>query len=336
MVSGGAVTEGAEVVTLGECLVALVASEPGPMAEAARFRRYVAGAEANVAVGLARLGHRAAYIGRVGGDGFGTAILRRLRGEGVDVSALVVDESGPTGLMFRERRLLGPAEVIYHRAGSAGSRVSAADVDAAADRGLFDGARWLHLSGITPALSKSARAAVERALEVGRSKRLTISLDINLRRKLWSDADAAPVLRDLCSRVDVVLGGADEAAVVVGREVAEHDPAALVRALLELGPSVAVVKLGVAGALALSGSEDEPSIRPALAVPTVVDPVGAGDAFTAGWISAQLEGASLGEALENANACGASAVAVEGDMSGLPTRTELDRLRAEGGADTLR
>jgi 2-dehydro-3-deoxygluconokinase len=149
-----------EVVTLGECLVALVAGAAGPLAETTVFERHVAGAEANAAVGLARLGHSVAYIGRVGGDGFGTAIVRKLRGEGVDVEHLVVDDTAPTGLMIRERRAFGAAHVLYYRSGSAGSRLGPADVDSAA--ALFEGASWLHVTGITPALSPTARAAVER------------------------------------------------------------------------------------------------------------------------------------------------------------------------------
>ena len=97
-----------EVVTLGECLIAFVATTPGPLAEATTFERFVAGAEANVAVGLARLGHSVAFIGRVGADGFGDAVVKRLRGEGVDITHLAIDPDAATGLMFRERRVIGP------------------------------------------------------------------------------------------------------------------------------------------------------------------------------------------------------------------------------------
>ena len=131
----------AEVLTLGECLVALVASETGPLAETSVFESHVAGAEANVAVGLTRLGHRVAYIGRVGADGFGTAILRRLRGEGVVVDHLTVDADAPTGILVRERRSIGAAEVLYYRRGSAGSGASPADVDSAAAAGRCEKAR---------------------------------------------------------------------------------------------------------------------------------------------------------------------------------------------------
>src|SRR3954451_25330633 len=124
-----------EVVTLGECLVAFVASTPGPMAEATTFDRFVAGAEANVAVGLARLGHSVSFIGRVGADCFGDATRSGFAGEGVRAVHLLTDEAAATGLMFRERRVVGPAQVVYARRDSAGSRVKAGDVDrAAADR----------------------------------------------------------------------------------------------------------------------------------------------------------------------------------------------------------
>ncbi len=205
-----------EVVTLGECLISLIAARPGSLAEAAVFERQIAGAEANVAVGLARLGHTAIYIGRVGGDGFGTAIVRRLRGEGVDVSQLEVDPEATTGLMVRERRVLGAAEVVYARTGSAGSRVSPDDVRRAQTHGVFGEGRWLHLTGITPALSDTAMAAVECAIDVAKESKMTVSFDVNLRRRLWSDDVAGPVLRPLAARSDVVLGSPDELAVVTG------------------------------------------------------------------------------------------------------------------------
>jgi 2-dehydro-3-deoxygluconokinase len=234
--------------------------------------------------------------------------------------------------MFRERRVLGAMDVVYHRSGSAGSRLTPEDVDRAVDDGVFAGARWLHLTGITPALSGSARAATTRALEAGRGAGATISLDINLRRRLWSDQEAAPVIRDLASRVDVVLGSTDELALV-----AEIDPGTapdqLVAAVAARGPRTVVARLGRDGALA---REDEQSVTgPGIALAQVIDPVGAGDAFCAGFIAGRLDGVDLATALQIGNACGALAVAASGDQSGLPDRDELARLLA-GGPDTLR
>ena len=332
MMAGMGARRATEVVTLGECLAAFVATDPGPLAESRGFIRHVAGAEANVAVGLARLGHAVAYLGRVGGDGFGTAIVRALRGEAVDVDHLAIDDTARTAVMFRERRALGAMDVVYHRAGSAGSRVTAQDVDRAVDDGVFDGARWLHLTGITPSLSQTAREATTRALESGREAGLTISLDINLRRRLWSDQEAAPVIRDLASRVDVLLGSADELAVVADLDP-DTSPERLAGAVAAIGPGTVVAKLGRDGALGLEGELSV--VEPGIVVDQVVDPVGAGDAFCAGFIAGRLDGVDLPTALRMGNACGALAVAASGDQSGLPDRDELARLLA-GGPDALR
>jgi 2-dehydro-3-deoxygluconokinase len=330
---------GVEVVTLGECLVSLIAATRGPLAESETFLRTVAGAEANVAVGLARLGHPVAYVGRVGADAFGNVIRLRLRGEGVDIDHLLVDPTGPTGLMVRELRDLGPMEVIYHRAGSAGSRLRPADIDDA--RPAIEGARWLHVTGITPALSPGAAAAVVRARGMAREAGVTVSLDLNIRRRLWTEAEAAVALRGLTEGTDVVLGGLDEVALVGGLAATlEHgarcDPEAAAATLLGAGARAVVVKLGADGALVTDA--DGRTIRiPALDVPRVVDPVGAGDAFTAGYIAYTLEGASPEQALRAANACGALAVSTVGDLVGLPDRNILEALLAgPGGPDTLR
>lgn len=323
-----------EVVTIGECLVALVAVDTTPLPDVRALHPHVAGAEANVAVGLTRLGHRVAFIGRVGADGFGTRILRALRGEGVDVAGLTVDPHAPTGLMVRERRGVGPSEVSYHRTGSAGARLGPEDVAAAVARGVFAAAHWLHLTGITPALSDTCRAAVEAAIAASRAEGLTVSFDVNLRRRLWSDGESASVLRGLASRVDVVIAGEAEAALVTGLSDSAG-PESLARALVDLGPTTAVIKLGAGGCLAVARG-GQPVRAVGLPVATVVDPVGSGDAFSAGFIAACLDGADMPAALTWANACGAASVAVEGDMTGLPTRLELGRLLSGDGSDTLR
>jgi len=329
-----------EVVTLGECLIAFVATTPGPLSEAAVFERFVAGAEANVAVGLARLGHTVTFVGRVGADGFGDAIRRRLLGEGVACADLTTDADGTTALMFRERRVLGPAHVVYARRDSAGSRLSVADVERADAGGAFDGIRWLHLTGITPALSADARAATARAIDLARAAGATVSLDLNLRRRLWPDEAAAPVLRALAARSDVLFGSPDELAVVTGLR-ADEDPATLARAAVDLGPALTVVKLGADGALALDREVPElPVTRSGISLPVVVDPVGAGDAFCAGFIAARLDGTDLAAALEVANACGASAAAAPGDQTGLPDRPGLAAILRSvsdaGRTDTIR
>ncbi len=335
---------GPEVVTLGEAMVALVATEPGPLAENGTFLRHVAGAEANVAVGLVRLGHATAFIGRVGPDAFGTAIGRRLRGEGVDCSGLVVDSGAQTGILIRERRLVGSSEVLYYRRDSAGSRISGTEVQQAADRGLLHGARWVHLTGITPALSVSAADAVETAMNLARDAGLTISFDVNLRRKLWSEDEARRALAPLAAQSNVVLGSLDELALLGEVELPARaiDHAAAISAadaILGLGPSVAVVKLGSGGALERRRDADghittAQHVGYPLSQP--LDPVGAGDAFVAGYIAATLEGLPAERALALGNACGAAVAASVGDLHGLPTRDEAERIMATGGPGALR
>jgi 2-dehydro-3-deoxygluconokinase len=312
-----------DVLTLGEPLVAFVAVESGSLADAAAFRRHVAGAETNLAVGLARLGVRAGIVARVGDDGLGTAILRRLRAEGVDVEGVSVDAGAPTGVLIRERRAFGPSEVLYRRAGSAGSRLAPDDLGAS---GGLRGARWLHVTGITSALSPTARAAVDGAIAAARKAGATVSFDVNLRRRLWSEAEAAPVLTALARRADVVLGDPDELALASGGQ----DPVA---SLLEAGVSMVITKAGASG-VRVRTREGEDFALPALAV-RVVDPVGAGDAFCAGFIAARLDGLDLATALRWGLACGAAVVSVDGDLDGLPTRPELARL-LDAGAETIR
>src|SRR5919201_131516 len=170
-----------EVVTLGETMVLLLAEQPGPMREATTFRRHIAGAESNVAVGLSRLGHVSGWVSRVGDDEFGRAVVFRIRGEGVDTSRVMTDPEAPTGLVIRERREVGPVEQVYYRRGSAASRLSPDDVDAA----YIAQASFLHLTGITPALSATCREAVFAAAEIAAEAGVRVVLDPNYRSKLW-------------------------------------------------------------------------------------------------------------------------------------------------------
>src|SRR5436309_1581808 len=120
-----------DVVTVGETMVLLLAEQPGPMREATTFRRHIAGAESNVAIGLSRLGHSVGWMSRLGHDEFGKAVLLRVRGEGIDTSRVVTDPQASTGVVIRERREAGPIEQVYYRHGSAANRLAPSDLDAA-------------------------------------------------------------------------------------------------------------------------------------------------------------------------------------------------------------
>jgi len=302
-----------DVVSLGETMVLLLAEQSGPMREAFTFSRHIAGAESNLAIGLSRLEHAAGWISRVGDDEFGRAIVFRVRGEGVDTSHVVHDPLAPTGIVVRERREAGPIEQVYYRRGSAASRMRAADLDAA----YVGDARFLHLTGITPALSASCRETVFAAAEIARAAGVAVVLDPNYRSKLWDPSEARSVMRDLATRCDLVLPGLDEAELLSG----ESEPEAAARALAKLGPSTVVVKLGAQGALALTG--DEVVRAPGTPLERVVDPVGAGDAFAAGFLSGLLRGFDTTAALRLANRCGALAMLSPGDMEALPRWEEV-------------
>ncbi|MFI1992129.1 sugar kinase [Actinoplanes sp. NPDC020271] len=303
-------SSGGGLLTLGEAMGIFVADGIGPIEHARGFTLAVGGAETNVAIGVARLGGPAAWLGRLGPDSAGSLITGRLRASGVRV--LAVPDDAPTGLMIRYRRSAQFIHADYHRAGSAGSRLTPADLPLTE----VQSAGVLHVTGITPALGDTARATVFAAIEAARAAGVPVSLDVNYRAKLWSRLDAAPVLRDLASRSDIVFAGPDEAAIFVDGE----DP---LEGLAELGPAEVILKDGARGCVALIDGTHY--TVPALPV-TAIDPVGAGDAFVAGYLADRLTAAPPSRRLQTAIAAGAFAVTVPGDCEGAPTRTELAAL----------
>jgi len=315
-----------DVVTVGETLAVVVADAPGPLRHARSLHLSVAGAESNAAIGLARLGHRVSWVGRVGDDELGRLVLDRLRAEQVDVRRVRVDPDAPTALMVKERRLPGVGGVTYYRAGSAGSRLDPSDV-----AGVVAGARVLHLSGITPALGRSAAEAVREVLAAARSAGALVSFDVNHRAALWPASAAGPVLSELATASDVVLAGEDELPLVAPAAVGgpgTDGTRARAEALLEAGVGQVVVTRGGSGAVAYTAQEV--LAVPAVPVPTR-DAVGAGDAFAAGYLSALLDGLPLAARLARGCVTGAFAVASEGDWEGAPRRAELGLLEHPEG-----
>jgi 2-dehydro-3-deoxygluconokinase len=302
---------GPEVVCVGEAMALFLAVPGVPLAQATTASIDVAGAESNVAVALARLGHRTALWGRVGTDALGNAVLRRLRGEGVDVGAVVRDADGPTGVLVRDCHADRPVQVAYYRAGSAGSRLQPVDLDVSA---LIEGT-VLHVTGITAMLSDSAHAAAVSALEQARSRGATVSFDPNIRTTLapltvWRDR-VAPLL----TAADLLFISAEE---LVALEITEQR-------LLDAGVGCVVTRAGSAGAAAHTA---EGVLRCPAHPVTPVDPVGAGDAFTAGFLSGWLRRRALQDCLQEAAVVAALCVAAPGDLTGLPDAATRDAVRA--------
>ncbi|WP_420834222.1 sugar kinase [Streptomyces yunnanensis] len=313
---------GPDVLTFGETMVALRGD--GPLKLGGTLRVSVAGAESNVAIGLARLGHRVHWTGAVGADEAGELVLRTLRAEGVEVSGATRDATAPTGLLLFEPRLPEVTRVHYYRTGSAGSRPAPAAVER-----VFATAppRVLHLTGITPALGPAARATARHALRLARRHSTLVCLDVNFRARLWTADEAAEVLRGWLPWVDVLIASGDELPLCLPGPAGE--PGEDAARLLALGVREVVLTHGADGATAFTGA-DGPHHQPAVPV-RAVDPVGAGDAFVAGYLSALLDGADLAGRLARAATTGAFAAASRGDWEGAPTRAELSLLGAPPG-----
>ncbi|MGA4842262.1 sugar kinase [Streptomyces sp. G45] len=324
--AGGPVTD---VLTFGETMAALRGS--GPLRLGGTMELSVAGAESNVAIGLARLGHRVRWAGAVGDDEAGELVLRTLRAEGVDVALASRDAGAPTGLLLFEPRLPDVTRVHYYRTGSAGSRLTADAVERAFTAG--GPPRVLHLTGITAALGEAPRAACERALRLAREHGTWVCLDVNHRSRLWSRDEAAAVLRSWAPYADVLIASDDELPLCLGpSDGPVADLPSQAKELLGRGVSEVVVKLGARGATAYTAQgELHFPARPVRAV----DPVGAGDAFVAGYLSALLDGVDAAGRLDRAVTCGAFAVAGRGDWEGAPTRAELGLL-GEGDGTVVR
>lgn len=307
-----------DVVTFGEAMGLFIANDEGLLERVSTFSRATAGAELNVATGLARLGHRVGYITRFGDDSIGRALLAAIAHEGIDSSHIVIDRSYPTGFMFKSRVTDGSDPAVeYFRRGSAASHLSVADF--AID--YCRGARMLHLTGISPALSQSVRELAFHAADTMRSFGRFVSFDPNLRPRLWaSEAQMVECLNQLASKADLVLPGVAEGRILTGYDKPED----IVRFYLDLGARAVVVKLGPEGACfgTASGTHRVAGTR----VERVVDTVGAGDGFAVGVLSALLDGRDLAAAVSVGNAIGARVVQFPGDCDGLPTRAQLEAM----------
>ncbi|OYQ41467.1 2-dehydro-3-deoxygluconokinase [Rhodoferax sp. TH121] len=307
---------------MGETMALLVAQEPGPLAEVHSFSKRIAGADTNVAIGLARLGFKVGWVSRLGSDSFGSYVRKTVEAEGVDTSQVETDPQRSTGFMLKSRSVDGSDPSIeYYRRGSAASQLSVAHLNT--DYALR--ARHVHTTGITPALSPAARELVAHAMQTLRTAGRSVSFDPNLRPSLWPDtATMRNTLNDLARHADWVLPGIEEGKLLTGQST----PADIAAWYLDRGAKAVVIKQGAKGAYFHTASGEQGQV-PGVPVPVVVDTVGAGDAFAVGIISAQLEGLGWPQALRRANWIASRALQVVGDMEGLPTRAELSAQNLE-------
>ncbi|MEW6637642.1 MAG: sugar kinase [Actinomycetota bacterium] len=300
-----------EVLTAGETMVLGVPSRPGRLRHASSLELRIGGAESNVAIALSRLGVRACWISLLGDDEPGQLVLDRVRAEGVDTSLVTRLPGRSTGLYLREY-VGGAARAYYYRRGSAASAMSP---------GIFDpvrleGASFLHLTGITPALSEDCLRFNLWAAKEAAARGVRLSFDVNYRSKLWSPSQASAFVEEILPLVDLLFVGDDEARTLWGR-----DDVGLLRRLRDRGPAEVVLKRGDRGSAVFDGESllEHPGFEV-----DEIDPIGAGDAFAAGYLAGHLWKQPAEERLRLGNAMGAMSVATAGDYEGLPDREELE------------
>lgn len=288
-----------EVVCIGESM-GLVTALGAPLAETETAALGIAGAEGNVAVGLVAAGHRAVWASRLGDDPIAERITGELARRGVELWA-EKDADAPTGVMFKDPGVES-SSVYYYRRGSAASLMDSGFLSVDRLRGV----RVVHTTGITPALSASCRAMVDDLYVDAREAGALVSFDVNDRRALWSMDDAQAALTRLADAADIAFVGRDEAERLWGTATAAD-----VRAHLP-NCALLIVKDGDVGATAFAAGE-EPVFVPAPLV-DVVEPVGAGDAFAAGFLAATLDGTALADRLSAGHAAAARVLRTHGDL----------------------
>lgn len=329
-----------KVVTFGEIMLRL--SPPG-------FERFLqspaliatfGGAEANVAVGLAQFGLDSWYVTRLPQHAIGEAAIKALRAEGVRTEAIV--RGGPrVGIYFTESGASQRASVvIYDRAHSAVSEMAPGDVDWAR---LFDGAAWFHLTGITPALGPNAEASARAAIAAAREAGVKVSLDLNFRKKLWSEREAQAVMPSLVRDAHVLIANEEDLQAMLGVEVANTEVAggrldvdayraAAERVAREFGVTFVAITLRES----LSASDNGWSAvlwdaasktfhRSQRYTVRLVDRIGGGDSFAAGLIYALVSGRAPDAALRFAVAASALKQTIPGDFNRVSVE-EVDRL----------
>ncbi|MCZ8523069.1 MULTISPECIES: sugar kinase [Paenibacillus] len=301
-----------EIITFGETMALIMPEGSKGIEYSGSFQGLFGGAESNVAIGISRLGHRAGWFSHLGKDPFGRMILKKIRGEGVDVSRAELTAEAPTGLMLREV-VSGKTSVYYYRKGSAASLLCPEHLD----EEYIAQAKYLHITGITAALSESCRDTLREAIRIARKHGVKICFDPNLRLKLWTIDEAREVLLELAREADYFLPGLDELKLLYQTESFDD----IIAKLGEL-KAVSIVKGGEDETYVVENGEV--SAVPYYKAEQVIDTVGAGDGFCAGFFVGLLKGYSHLEAVRLGNLIGCMVVQMEGDWEGIPTWEQVE------------
>jgi 2-dehydro-3-deoxygluconokinase len=304
-----------DVITFGEAMAMFIANEVGPLHEINNYTRGLAGAETNVAIGLARLGFGSGWASKVGSDSFGEFIIQRLKEESVNIDHVFFDKSYPTGFQVKSKVQVGDPEVQYFRKGSAASQMGVKDFQ----ENYFLSASHMHMTGIPLAISEHTRAFARHALTFMKNNGRTVSFDPNLRPSLWKSQEEMVKETNLIAfEADYVLPGVNEGEILTGYS----NPRDIASFYLDKGVKIVIIKLGEKGAYYQTANGDSGTVE-AFNVKEVVDTVGAGDGFAVGVISGLLEDLPIQEAVLRGNAIGSLAVQSPGDNDGYPKRVQL-------------
>ncbi|RNA67708.1 sugar kinase [Alteribacter keqinensis] len=298
-----------DVITIGDAMVSMQPQTKGPMRFVNAFDRKAGGAEFNLAIGCARLGLRTMWISRLGNDEFGRFIRNFARGEGVDTSQVKLVDGYPTSVQFKEVYEGGGGRTFYYRSNSPTVTLTEEAIDAS----IFKGGRVLHITGVFMALDKEKNVPlVKKAIRLAKDQGLLISLDPNIRLKLWRKEEAREALLDILPEVDLLLAGMEEAEILFD----SVDADVIFEKCSRFELTSVVLKDGGNGSTGWENGEKV--IAPPVKAPSVVDTVGAGDGFDAGYLYGWLQGWSLEKRLHVSNTIGSMVVGVSGDNEGLP------------------
>lgn len=314
-----------DVLSIGETMVVFSPNEVGPMRYARDFTSHIAGAETNTLIGLQKLGISTGWISQLGNDELGQRILSFVRGEGINVDFVKLTDDANTGIFIKEKFRSNQTRVHYYRSGSAASQMN----ENLINKDYVSQFKFLYLTGITPAISSSSKDTMLHLLKVSKQLGLKIIFDPNLRLKLWDEDEAKATLLSIIKECDIILPGISEGEFLFGLS----DERKIAQKMIDLGAETVVVKLGEQGAYYHSG--DQTGYEKASQEVEVVDPVGAGDGFAAGFIAGYIEQMSIQDAVHQGCDAGALVTTVKGDVEGLPTKEELENLNSKNKTDDV-
>ncbi|MBN1582123.1 MAG: sugar kinase [Anaerolineae bacterium] len=325
-----------DVVCLGETMLMFAPPRYELIEHCDRFTTYSAGSESNVAIGLARLGIHSGWIGKLPDNVLGRKIVNGIRAHGVDTSRCIWTKAGRVGTVFVEWGACPrPLKTIYDRAGSTAATLKVDELD----WDYLKRAEWLHLSGITPALSEMCRESTAQIVSCARKCGCRISFDVNYRSLLWSPDEARTVFQEILPNVDLLIATEADATMLLEQERAQKDLAQkeLVREMLVVSlfdryhPDAAVMTCGADGSMAYDGQDIYRSRGYDV---HAVNCLGAGDAFDAGFLYGYLN-LDLQSGLDCGSVMTALKMTIPQNMP-LIERADLQRILSGNGLDVLR